>query len=224
MEDNKYEIKYEDKKTIAINAINDDDSYGCTNCSYPIEILKIDDLENTITFKCLNPKENAIKNTMAINKYLASMRKNTYLESKCSLCPIKQNELKQTPIFSYCIKCDKIICSECLQGHLELNEKNHPNLDKEYIIKNNEKSIKCLSHPKENNSAFCFECNTHICNKCDKDKTHMGHRMYNKEGFLVSAETLKILNCIIDIYKKRITQLTKEKEEKKKRIAERKKL
>ena len=60
MEDNIYLIKEKDE-TASISKIKTkldvDDSYVCTTCSYPIEILRIDDKENTITFKCLNPKE-----------------------------------------------------------------------------------------------------------------------------------------------------------------------
>ena len=51
----------------------------------------------------------------------------------------------------YGIKCDKIICSNYLLNHLEINGKNQPNLNKGYIIKKNEKFIKCLLHLKEKN-------------------------------------------------------------------------
>ena len=77
------------------------------------------------------------------------MRKYIYLYSECYLCYKKQNKFKETPIFSYCIICYTIICSNCISKHLKLNEKNHPDLNTEYIIKNNEKSINCLLDPKE---------------------------------------------------------------------------
>ena len=54
----------------------------------------------------------------------------------------KQNEFKNVPIYLYCIKCDKIICSNYLLNHLEINGKNHPVFNTENIIKNNEKFIK----------------------------------------------------------------------------------
>ena len=131
-----------------------DDAYSCTNCSYPVEILKIDDKENTLTFKCLNPKEKEVEKTIQISEYLDLMKKNTYLYVECSLCHKKQNKFKDVQIFSYCIKCDTIVCSDCVDKHLETNEKNHPYLDGEYIIKINEKSNKCLLHPKEKNLGF----------------------------------------------------------------------
>ena len=67
---------------------------------------------------------------------------------------IKQNEFKNVPIYLYCIKCDKIICSNYLLNHLEINGKNHLVFNTEYIIKNNEKLIKCLLNLKEKNLLF----------------------------------------------------------------------
>ena len=209
-------IRDEEEITPTINdELNIDDSYGCTTCPYPVEIFKINDKENTITFKCLNPKEKKPPKTIAINEYLDSMRKNTYLFSECSLCHKKQNEFKNTSIFSYCIKCDKVICPDCISKHLEMNDKNHPDLNKEYIIKNNEKDIKCLLHPKEKNLSFCLECNTHICKECMKKKKHMYHTKISIIEVLITDEIKNILNNIINIYRERITQLDNEKEKKK---------
>ena len=191
-----------------------DDSYGCTTCSYSVEILKIDDEENTITYKCLNPKENETEKTIPISEYLDSMRKYTYLYSECSLCHKKQNEFKDIPIFSYCIKCDKVICSNCISKHLKLNEKNHPDLNTEYIIKNNEKSVKCLLHPNKENLAFCLKCNTHICIECKRSRKHIGHKKNDIVEVLVTEEIKDILNGIINIYKERIIKLNEEKEKK----------
>ena len=165
-----------------------EDGFACTTCSYPIEILKINDEDNNITFKCLNPKEKEEK-TVKISEYLDSMRKFTYLYSECSLCNKKQNELENITIFSYCIKCDVIICSNCINKHLEINEENHNGLnDKEYIIKNNEKSIKCLLHPIEKNIAFCLKCKTHICKECIKNYKHINHTKINLIEVLVTDE------------------------------------
>ena len=194
--------------------INIDDSYCCINCHCPVEIYKIDDKKNTVTFKCLNPKEKETIKTIPISEYLNSMKKYTYLYSECSLCHKKQNELKDTPIFSYCIKCDEIICSDCIKKHLEINEKNHPDLNTKYIIKNNEKNIKCLLHPEEKNVAFCLECNTHICNKCMISKNHINHTKNNIIEVSVTDKMKNILNDIINFYKKRIMQLNDQKEKK----------
>ena len=217
MIDNTILISNEETTTLTSNdslKLYTNDSYNCPTCPYPIEILEINDIENTLTFKCLSPKEKQTEKTISISEYLDSMRKNTYLYSECSLCNKKQNKSKDTPIFSYCIKCDKIICFDCISKHLEINKKNHPNLNKEYIIKNNEKNIKCLLHPNEKNSAFCFKCNTHICNECKKSKMHKDHLKNDIIEVLVTDEVKNILNNIINIYKERINKLTEEKQKK----------
>ena len=191
--------------------LRSDDAYNCSTCPYPVEILKIDDEKNTITFKCLNPKEKQILKTIPINEYLNSMRKYTYLYSMCSLCQKKQNEFEYDSIFSYCIKCQKIFCSDCIKKHLKKNKKNHP----EYIIKNNEKNVKCFSHPQEKNLAFCLKCNSHICKECLKSKKHINHNIINIVEVLVTDEIKTLLNRIIKIYRERLMQLNKEKEKKK---------
>ena len=187
------------------------DAYACDNCPYQVEILKINERENTITFNCLNPKEKGKVKTIQINKYLDSMKKYTYLYSKCSLCNKNQNELKDK-IFSYCIKCETIICFDCIGKHLKINEINHHGLNKECIIKSNEKNIKCLLHPKEKNLAFCLKCNKHICKECMRSKKHMNHTKINIIEVLATEEIKNILNDIINIYRERIKQLNKGKE------------
>ena len=174
-------IRDEEPATSMMNnslKVGNNDCYNCTSCSCHIEILTINDNESTITFKCLNPieKDNHKIQTISIDKYINSMKKYTYLYSECFICKKLQNQSKDIPVFFYCIKCNKIICNDCVNKHLESNEKNHHNLNKEYIIKNNEKGIKCLIHPTEKNMVFCFDCNIHLCNKCLKSKKHIMHR------------------------------------------------
>ena len=189
-----------------------DDTYGCVSCSYPIEILEIDIEKNTLTFRCLNPIDKKPIKTITISEYLDSMKKYTYLYSECSLCNKKQNEFKDSSIFSYCTKCDVVICSDCIDKHLKTNKKNHLDLNLEYIIANNEKNIKCLLHPQEKNLAFCFNCNTHICKKCLKSQKHINHTKNNLLEVSVSSKIKKSLNNIINIYENRIIQLNKEKD------------
>ena len=81
---------------------------------------------------------------MSIKEYINLMKKNTYLFSKCSICGLEQNKTEGIRIFSYCIKCDEIICSECVSKHIEKDNEKHPNLRDTFIIKNNERGIKCL--------------------------------------------------------------------------------
>ena len=189
-----------------------DDSYGCNTCPYPVEILNIDDKEFTVTFKCLNPAEKETLKTIPINEYLNSMKEHTYLYNECSLCNKKQNEFKENPIYSYCIKCGLVICSDCMTKHLETNEKNHPGLNKEFIIKNNEKWIKCLLHPTEKNLAFCLKCNTHICKECMKSQKHINHTKINLIEVSVTDKIKITLKDIANIYKSRVMQLNRIKE------------
>ena len=221
MEDNLFSIIDEDAASLAkVDDLKLDayDTFTCTSCPYPIEILKIDDKNNILIFKCLNPKEKKILKTIPINEYLNLMKKNSYLFSECSLCNKKQNEFKHNPVFSYCIKCNVIICSDCINKHLKINKKNHPDLNTEFIIKNNKKYINCLLHPKEKNLAFCFNCNTHICKECMKSKKHINHTKNNIMEVSLTNEMINILNGIIEVYKERIIQLNKEKQNEKTKI------
>ena len=194
-----------------------DDLYFCNICRYPMEILEINDKENTLTFKYLNKNENKAEQTMQVSEYLDLMKKFSYFYCECSLCNKKKNELENL-IFLYCIKCDKIICSDCIDKHLKTNKKNHPDSNTEYIIKNNEKNIKCLLHPKEKNLAYCLKCNVHICKECMKSKKHINHTKNNIYEVLVTNEIKNILNNIINIYKGKDRELNKEKEKDEKEL------
>ena len=212
-------ISAEDENEVAPSP-NDDsklilnDVNICSTFSYPVEIFKIDDKENAVTYKFLHPKKKEEKKTISINAYLDLIRKHNYLTNECSLCYKKQIEFKNSPIFSYCTKCEAVVCSSCIDKHLKINLKNHKDLNAEYIIKNSEKSIKCLLHPKEKNFAFCLKCKTHICKECMKSKKHINHTKNNLIEFLITDKIKNMLNGIIDIYKKRIIQLNKEKKKK----------
>ena len=96
------------------------------------------------------------------------MEKYSNLYSEYYICKKLKNKSKDIPIFSYCIKWDKIKFNDCIDEFLNLNEKNHRNISKEYLIKNNEKGFKFLAHPSEKNLAFWFDCHTQLCNKCLK--------------------------------------------------------
>ena len=195
--------------------ITEDDSklntYTCTSCSYPVEIYEINDSINTIKFKCLNPIQEERIKTIPIGEYLEAMKKNTYLYSECSLCKKKQNELKDSQ-FLYCIKCNLVICPDCKNEHLESNKENHPDSSTENIIKNNEKSILCLIHPKEKNIGFCFDCNTHICKECMKSRKHRKHRKNSLLEVEVTDKMKNILKNLRDVYKNKIKIENKKKE------------
>ena len=188
------------------------DEYSHIDYPYPVEILKIDDKENTLTLKYLNTKEKDEIKSIQISKYLDLMKKYTFFYDECSLCHKKQNEFKNIQILSYCFKCESIICSDCIDKHLKINKRNHHDLNNEFIIKINEKSIKCLIHPKEKNFAFCLKCKTHLCKQCMKSQKHINHSKINIIEVLVTDKIKKMLSGIISIYNEKIQQLNKEKE------------
>ena len=64
MEDRMILIRDEEEVTPTNNddpKLITDDAYFCTTCPYHVEILKIDGKENTLTFKCLNPKDKKVR-------------------------------------------------------------------------------------------------------------------------------------------------------------------
>ena len=182
------------------NYLNEKDYYVCTNCSSNIEILSIDDKEATITFNCLNNDDsnnNHKTQKMGINEYIKKMVKNTYFYDECSICHIKQNSLANLPIFKYCTICKNIICDDC---HKEFIIKRIKFCDNEHIfINNNEKNIKCLIHPYNNNIVFCFDCKKHLCNECLRTKIHIKHKKNNLYEIMPLDEDKIIYNKIIEL-------------------------
>ena len=62
--------------------------------------------------------------------------------------------------------------------------------------------------------AFCFDCNTHLCDKCLKCRKHIMHRKNNLIEVKTNTEMNEKLNGIINIYEEKIKILNKEKEKK----------
>ena len=102
---------------------------------------------------------------MTIKSYLNDMKKNTLFYSKCNSCGKKQNEINNNEAFNYCTICKINICNNCIYNH----DKSH------FKIKNNQRAIRCNSHPKNNNISYCIDCNRHLCKECLKHRKHMRH-------------------------------------------------
>ena len=153
---------------------NEIDLYSCTKCSSNIKIISIDEKNLEITFECLNKDKNNNHKiqTMPINEYIRDMVKNIYINDKCSICNKKQNSEKDLPIFKFCIKCQKIICNNCIEKHIKNNKTIEHN-----FINNNEKSIKCSQHSINNkNIEYCIDCKMHLCKECLKTRNHINHQ------------------------------------------------
>ena len=90
----------------------------CHNCSSSIEILSINDKNNSIKYRCI--KENK-EYLISINEYLEKIKgfkkKNIYeLKDKCE-------EHKNNNYISYCYECNCHLCNECLKKGKHINHK-----------------------------------------------------------------------------------------------------
>ena len=108
-----------------------------------------------------------------------------------------ENENKDIPIFSYCIRCQQIICcnQECINKHFNNNKVNHENNSNEYFIDNNKRGIKCILHFYKKNEAYCFDCNRHLCSECLRSGIHKLHRKVNMVEIIPSDEFKEKFNC-----------------------------
>ena len=128
----------------------------CNKCSSQVEIISIDNMENKITFKCLNGNLNHGIQTLLINDYLENLEKNNYMDI-CFICQKKKSKNNGNR-FKYCIKCQKYICNECLKKH-----NNNKIKENEHILLNNkETKIKCLIHSRNEIIEYCLDCKKQI--------------------------------------------------------------
>ena len=181
--------------------IDEKESYSCTECSSNIEILSINYNESEITFKCHN---HGIKK-MLIHEYINSMKNNTYLFDKCSICYKEQSLIKKFFILKYCINCNIIICNDCKDKHINNDNNKH------FLINNNERRIRCLLHPDNDNVNFCFNCKRHICNKCLESRKHIDHDTKSLLQFIPSNNEKKHFQIIIDKLNEKKQKLEDEK-------------
>ena len=91
--------------------------YNCTECNSLIEILSIDEKENTIEFICSNQH----KKLMPIKEFLDKMMDNDKVDINKDICQIHKNQY-----MSFCFDCKKHLCKECLKtrDHIYHNKNN----------------------------------------------------------------------------------------------------
>ena len=186
--------------------IDNKESYACTNCSSNIEIISIDHIKSKIVFKCTNNncKNNHKIQTLPINEYLKNMKKNTYLFDKCSICYKEQSSIKNFFLLKYCVNCEVIICNECKEKHINNNRDQH------FLINNNERRIKCLLHPKNNNVEYCRKCEMHLCNECLETRKHLEHDTISLRQVKASIKEKKLLEANIESLKNKKNKMEKE--------------
>ena len=91
--------------------------YNCTECNSLIEILSIDEKENTIEFICSNQH----KKLMPIKEFLDKMMDNDNVNINKDICQIHKNQY-----MSFCFDCKKHLCKDCLKtrDHIYHNKNN----------------------------------------------------------------------------------------------------
>ena len=91
--------------------------YNCTECNALIEILSIDEKENTIEFLCSNQH----KKLMPIKEFLDKMMDNDKVDINKDICQIHKNKY-----MSFCFDCKKHLCKDCLKtrDHIYHNKNN----------------------------------------------------------------------------------------------------
>ena len=129
-----------------------DFNYCCTDCISLIEILKINENNNIIEFKCINKNDSHQK----------SLKINQFLEKR-----------KQQKIGNSNINTDT--CNEHGQKFM----------------------------------SYCFECNKHICEKCQNEGNHLLHSKINIIEVEPSNEEKEILNKINEYYDEQIDLLNR---------------
>ena len=97
--------------------------YNCSECKSPIEILKLNEIEDTIEFKCIN---NNHKIKMKIKEYLDKMKKYNDKNINSDKCLNKDH--RNNYYECYCLKCNQHLCKECL------SLKTHKDHDKKIIL------------------------------------------------------------------------------------------
>ena len=86
--------------------------YNCTECHSLIEILCINEQDNTIEFRCLNDKKIKHHKTIPIKEFLDKTQENTkYDNINKDVCEIHNNN----KYMSFCFDCNKHLCKECLK-------------------------------------------------------------------------------------------------------------
>lgn len=75
----------------------------------------------------------------------------------------------------------------------------------------------CLVHNKSKTIAFCFECNSHLCDKCLNSRNHVFHKKNLITEIKPSDEEISTVQKIINKYKSLKNNLVKQKKETKKR-------
>ena len=99
--------------------------YNCSECSSLIEILSINEDNNTMKFNCIN--NNNHNNNIKIKEYFKKMQNYNDIKNLNEICEIHWNK-KNNEYINYCFDCKLHLCKECIKSKI------HQNHNKEYIF------------------------------------------------------------------------------------------
>jgi len=87
--------------------------YNCSECKSPIEILKLNEIESIIEFKCIN---NNHKIKMKIKEYIDKMKKYNDKNIFYDICSDEGHE--HNNYLCYCLDCKQHLCKKCLSSRI----------------------------------------------------------------------------------------------------------
>ena len=124
--DNSYINNIEDSEQFIDNspptAKNENEKicFSCTECSSAIELLKIDEKNNSMDFKCLNKKSHGIKN-ISIKAYFQKMKENK--QSNINEYNVKCKDHIDKNFTHFCLDCNVHLCRDCLGSRIHLDHR-----------------------------------------------------------------------------------------------------
>ena len=109
-----------------------------------------------------------------------------------------------------CLKTKKYYILSIKEYLKQVKEKKDKNI--------NELKDKCEKHNDNNYICYCFDCKSHLCEFCLKERTHIYHKKANIIEIKPNEKELNIVDKVIENYQNKLEDLKKEKENKTKEI------
>ena len=196
--------------------------FSCPECSSPIEIILIDEINNNIKFKCLNKKSHGIK-YMSIKSFFEKIKESKKKnEDEYKIHCKKHISYQNNNYVTFCLDCNIHLCKECLKTRIHLNHKKNniieiqPIEDELIIIDNVIEDYKIkLKNLKEDKKNKTDE----LDNKLENEKKNE-EKILIKNNKIIKEKEEEELKSNKEKYFKDINKLKKEFEEK---VKERKK-
>ena len=183
--------------------IQENIGYNCSECSSMIEIISINDFDNSLEFKCINNDKH--NNKLNIHTYLEKMKKYKDKKNLYDKCEKHDNNEYQ----EFCFSCKSHICLGCLKSkmHKTHNKKSFaedlPSDDDINKIKNKIKlyysQIKDIKESKKRE--YLNELNNNKINEYNKLKEEVKNNKIKKLKELKLNKT-RYINDINEIKRK----------------------